>query len=253
MAIKANPVIVRDGLVLALDAANSRSYPGSGDTWTDLSGLGNHATRTNNGGYGGQVTYDSSGFFDFSVNSPASTSGATSGNGFTMSSVIVPTTGNFTLSAFVRRNTSVKGFGDRETIFSNTGTADGWRFGMYSDGSIYYLIGGSGGSGYQEGGLGGSTLANGNWHMMSAVFDRAGVFGSYKIYGYVDGVASGNVTISAGAGGNIAFTSYNPGVGYAGCCDVFAGQIATVSAYNRALTASEISQNYYATKSRYGL
>jgi hypothetical protein len=32
------PSIVMNGLVLCLDAANSKSYPGSGTTWTDLSG-----------------------------------------------------------------------------------------------------------------------------------------------------------------------------------------------------------------------
>jgi hypothetical protein len=38
------PNIVRDGLVLALDAASPRSYPGSGTTWYDLSGNGNNGT-----------------------------------------------------------------------------------------------------------------------------------------------------------------------------------------------------------------
>ena len=187
------------------------------------------------------------------MNSPAVTAGAGAGNGFTMSSMIIPSTGNFTLSAFVRRNTSVKASGDRETIFSNTASADGWRFGLGGGGYIYYLIGGAGGSGYQEGSLGGSTLDNGNWHMMTAVFDRAGVFGSYTIYGYVDGVSSGSATISAGAGGNVAFSTQNPGVGYGGCCDVFAGQIATVSAYNKALSASEVAQNFNALRGRFGI
>lgn len=252
MAIAYNPRIVTDGLVLCLDAGNPKSYSGSGETWTDLSGRGNNATRTNNGGYGGQVTYNSSGFFDFSMNSPASTAGAGAGNGFTMSSVVLPLTGSFTLSAFIRRNPSVKALGDRETIFSNTADAGGWRFGVGS-GNIYYLIGGAGGVGYQEGGLGGSTLTDGNWHMMSAVFDRAAQLGSYTIYGYIDGVASGSVAISAGAGGNVAMTTYNPGVGYGGCCDVFAGQISTVSAYSKALTAAEVQQNFNATRGRFGI
>ena len=43
----ANKQIVTDGLVLALDAGNHRSYPGSGTTWTDLSGEGNNGTLTN--------------------------------------------------------------------------------------------------------------------------------------------------------------------------------------------------------------
>ena len=38
--------IVTSGLVLALDAANTKSYPGSGTTWTDLSGNGYNFTLT---------------------------------------------------------------------------------------------------------------------------------------------------------------------------------------------------------------
>ena len=40
MAVGYNPRIVTDGLVLALDAGNTKSYSGSGATWTDLSGNG---------------------------------------------------------------------------------------------------------------------------------------------------------------------------------------------------------------------
>jgi len=57
MAVGYNPKIVTDGLVLALDAGNTKSYPGSGSTWTDLSRNGNNATligptySSSNGGY----------------------------------------------------------------------------------------------------------------------------------------------------------------------------------------------------------
>lgn len=44
MGVFAGPEIVSDGLVLALDASNSQSYPGSGTTWTDLSGNGRNFT-----------------------------------------------------------------------------------------------------------------------------------------------------------------------------------------------------------------
>jgi len=47
MAIHYNPTTVSDGLVLALDAANTRSYGGSGTTWTDVSYRGNNGTLTN--------------------------------------------------------------------------------------------------------------------------------------------------------------------------------------------------------------
>ena len=47
MSVAYNPKIVTNGLVLALDAGNTKSYPGSGTTWTDLSGGGNNGTLTN--------------------------------------------------------------------------------------------------------------------------------------------------------------------------------------------------------------
>ena len=53
MALSHSPSIVTDGLVLCLDAGNPKSYPGSGTTWTDLSGLGNTGTLVNGVGYSG--------------------------------------------------------------------------------------------------------------------------------------------------------------------------------------------------------
>ena len=47
MGVDYNPKIVTNGLVLCLDAANVKSYPGSGTTWIDLSGNGNNGTLTN--------------------------------------------------------------------------------------------------------------------------------------------------------------------------------------------------------------
>ena len=44
MGTSYNPRIVTDGLVLCLDAAIKRSYPGAGTTWTDLSKQENNGT-----------------------------------------------------------------------------------------------------------------------------------------------------------------------------------------------------------------
>jgi hypothetical protein len=53
--------IVTDGLVLSLDAADKNSYPGSGTTWTDLSGRGFNCSMT------GSVSYNSTfpQYFDY--------------------------------------------------------------------------------------------------------------------------------------------------------------------------------------------
>jgi hypothetical protein len=46
---------------LCLDAGNTKSYPGSGTTWTDLSGRGNHHTLTGSPTYAsGRFTLDGS-------------------------------------------------------------------------------------------------------------------------------------------------------------------------------------------------
>ena len=62
MGVFAGPEIVEDGLVLALDAGNTKSYPGSGTTWTDLSGNGNNGSLVNGVGYNsgnlGSLSFD---------------------------------------------------------------------------------------------------------------------------------------------------------------------------------------------------
>ena len=61
MAFNYSPKIVTDGLVFAVDAANKKSYPGSGTTWTDLAGS-NDGTLTNgptfDSGDGGSIVFD---------------------------------------------------------------------------------------------------------------------------------------------------------------------------------------------------
>ena len=64
MSFHFSPRIITDSLVLYLDAGNTRSYPGSGVTWTDLSRGGNNGVLTNgptfNSGNGGSIVFDGS-------------------------------------------------------------------------------------------------------------------------------------------------------------------------------------------------
>ena len=68
MALHHSPRIVTSGLVLALDAADRNSYPGSGTTWTDLSGNANNGTLTNgptfNSANGGSIVFDGTNDFE---------------------------------------------------------------------------------------------------------------------------------------------------------------------------------------------
>jgi hypothetical protein len=87
MALAHSPKIVTDGLVLCLDAGNPKSYPGSGTTWTDLSGNGNNGTLVNGVGYnsgnGGSLVFD--GVNDRVTINASSHTNLSSGN-FTISS-----------------------------------------------------------------------------------------------------------------------------------------------------------------------
>jgi len=62
MAASLGPKITTNGLVLAIDAADKNSYPGSGTVWTDLSGNRNTGTLNNGPTYnslvGGNILLD---------------------------------------------------------------------------------------------------------------------------------------------------------------------------------------------------
>jgi len=74
MATRGGPKIITDGLVLSLDAANTKSYPGTGTVWKDLSGNGNNGTLVNgptfNSGNNGSIVFD--GVNDYASTTPVS-------------------------------------------------------------------------------------------------------------------------------------------------------------------------------------
>jgi hypothetical protein len=82
VALSHSPSLVLPGLSLCLDAANSKSYPGSGTTWTDLSGRGNNGTLVNGVGYNsgnlGSLSFD--GVNDYANNGAITTGGKISVN-----------------------------------------------------------------------------------------------------------------------------------------------------------------------------
>lgn len=64
MSIQVGPDIINDGLVLQLDAANPRSYIGSGTVWNDLSGNNNTGSLVNGPTFTstnkGEISFDGS-------------------------------------------------------------------------------------------------------------------------------------------------------------------------------------------------
>lgn len=235
--------IVDTGLVLHLDAANTKSYSGSGTAWNDLSGRGNHATMY------GSVPFvtDVVKCFDYGTVSGASAGAASMG--FTFTSNMIPTTGSFTFSTWIKNPPAISQIG----LFSNAGGADGYRYGIGTTG-VYTLIGGAGSVGYSEPTTNFlSTLSSSLWYNIVTIFDRLGTnsSGTPQWQVYLNGVLQ-NVTNMA-TPQTTAFTNTTPGLVRSACCTLYTGKLSTFCAYNRALTASEIKQNFNALKGRHGV
>jgi hypothetical protein len=225
--------IVTNGLRILLDSTDPGSYPGTGTSWTDLSGNGRTATMF------GAVPYQSDVVNCFNFAGATGASSLSSTLGFTFASNMIPTTGNFTLSCWIKNPNS--GNGGQIGLFANAGGADGYRFGVGTTG-VYYLIGPS----FQEGNIAfGSTLSTNLWYNVTAVYNRTGTTVSV----YLNGVFQNSASIPAQS----AFTNTTPGLVRSPCCGIYTGKLAIFSAYGKALTQAEITQNYEAFKSKFGL
>ena len=236
MAGASGPDLVQNGLVLALDAANKVSYPGTGTGWYDLSGGGYNATMF------GSVPFsnDGLGCFDFATVTGAASSIASLG--FIFAANMVPTTGNFTFNTWIKNPPTNSG---QSGFFSNASSGDGYRFGIGKD-AVYFLIGPT----YTEAGLSFlSTLNSTSWYNVTAVFARGEA--TPQIRTYLNGVFQTSFNFPAS---QTAFPSTPPGIVRSGCCTpLFAGKLASFNAYSKSLSATEVLQNYNATKSRFGL
>jgi len=246
MAFNYSPKVVTDGLVLYLDAANPNSYVSGSTTWRDISRGGNNGTLVNgptfNSANGGYITCD--GTNDF-IEIPDNTQ-------------LNFGTSNFTVEYWFRKLQTTTGF---DNIWGpnkwNTGNAPGtneWSLGI-GNGST----GGGNGNNYsftvQVGttfyGTGESTevLSLNTWYQLVAI--RNG--GSLQTY--LNGVLKQDVSPS----GFTSSTSIN-NVGRSLRINNTAANILYTAAdnsilriYNRALSATEVLQNYNATKTRFGL
>jgi len=223
MGINYNPRTVTDGLVLALDAANIRSYPGSGTTWTDLSGRGNNGTLTNGPTY-------SNGYLNFDGTNQY---GSVSNN-------ISPGTGNFAVSIWVYKTDTIANryiwdFGSNGgTLTSGTSETQGFRY--------YNPTIGTGSSLYTSG-----PVHNINtWY--NIVISR--IAGTTYFY------SNRTLITSASDAGNIGSwgTTFNIGR-YGGDLNYnLQGRISGILVYNgKGLTAAEISQNFNALRGRFGI
>ena len=235
MGVFAGPEIVEDGLVLVLDAGNTKSYPGSGTTWTDLSGNGNNGTLTNMDGAnldsanGGSLTFDGTNeYIQLTTTTLSSTSS-------TISSWI-------NVTDFITGKPSGTG---RVFIMNSSATFlnmiafynGGYSFETNTNSNPHEI------AGRTTGNVSSSAISPGSWFHFSLVFD------SNTFYGYVNGIQTGTAPISD----NLIFNRIGYDTNRDNYPAYFKGKISNFKIYNKALTAQEIQQNFNATRSRFNI
>jgi len=240
--------IITEGLVLHLDAANSSSYGGSGDTWSDLSSNSNNATRTDPN----EVVFNSSGWFDW-TDGPGGGFDGTQG-GFILPNDSFTLGSNFTIEVwnyYDSPSAPAVSPWNGGTLWTNSASAD-WNTGSGNNNGLlfgyntirYKTINGSERSLHFS-----SNPTTQVWHQHVLVFD------SGTVTVYVDKNFEGTKTDF-----KTSYTQSNGDLGI-GIADKFGGSfrgeylgfISIVRVYTQSLTLEEITTNYDAHKGRYGL
>ena len=239
MSLNHSPAIVTDGLVLCLDAANQRSYPKSGTTWSDLSGNGNHGALQNmennfDAGNKGSLTFDGS---NEKVNCGTFLSDAQ--NALSICVWFKPSyvpSGSQLAFRLVSRFTGTGNIAGKVILDTNDGSGRGHgaRFQVTtSNGTVYRASVGS--------------VLETKWLFYVGTFSQAN--SKIKIYKNAQELASTNTSGTIGAY-NYPWTIGEDNTTVS-AQEWFDGNISSVSIYNRALTDDEVRQNYEATVGRY--
>lgn len=238
MGVGYNPKIVTRGMLTYWDAGNSRSYPGTGTTWNDLSGNGNTGTLVDGPTYAsGALTFNGSAN---RVHGPSSFKWSADGTiGYQQ----------MTISLWVRTTDSVGRF------FSKPWNGSGqYNINVNPDG--FYLVSGTTGTTSNAIGINTSILS-GTWKNLVCWMDSTNM-GYYIDAGISDSKAhllSGAAPTSGDLNINLCLMSLYPyGSGWAGNASFSVnGDMSICKVYNRVLSLSEVRQNYFALKGRFGL
>ena len=221
MAFTYSPKIVTDGLVFAVDAANTKSYPGSGTTWSDLSGNGNNGTLVNgptyDGANGGSIVFDGSndyGTIEYTMPSQSSTT-------------------TFTWNLWIYL---YSGNASNDLIFGNRYGAQNLQFIKITPTQWEYY--GSNGQHIPY------NIPTNQWVNICVVKNQG------ISYYYSNASQVGTIFMTNNIVNNPIFMGADA---YSGIQEASNVKIASAVIYNRALSPSEVSQNYNALKGRFGL
>ena len=229
-----------NGLVLCLDAGNRKSYPGSGTTWTDLSGRGNNGALQGagyNGANGGSLTFDGT------------------DDRISISNPVLTATGNWTISSWVKFSNLVGNTGDETaaSIFAQyIAVAGNGRIVLRVRNNTTSLVNkfdiflGSGSDYSNQSIIGNTTILTNTFYNFVAT-RNSNIFTSY-----INSILETSQTLT---GINVSILQTTPEIGglNSGNFGFMNGQVYNTSIYNRALTAAEIQQNFNALRGRYGI
>ena len=223
MGLSHSPRIVTDGLVLCLDAANKRSYPGAGTAWTDLTANKNNGTLTN---MTDNFSTDGAGSLTFDG---------------TDEYIATPFTGTFSAISF-----EFWGFFDDPTL--NMTSRKESAFGDWQASRVHF------GTRWSAGSVGMHFNVNGvyqttsptnlkyGWNHYLLVYDTGA--NAKKVY------LNNKLSSSHGTNGTMTIGDFRIGVA-TNLNQYYRGSISNFKIYNVGLTANEVQQNYLATKGRY--
>ena len=233
MGIFAGPDAVENSLVLALDAGNTKSYPGSGTTWTNLSSRSNTGTFTNGPTYsssdGGSIILDGvNDYVDFS-------------SGFTTLDLK-----DKTLQCWIKKTgSSAKGIIDKD--FDNGApNYGGWGLWIQANNKLWWwnhankdLL--------DDGSL---SVTSGSWTNVAVTYNNTTKTAKFYINATLNSTKT-DATIVEQSSSSAKLVVGSTRDGTASFC--FDGNIAAVVAYPRVLSDSEIQQNFNALRGRFNI
>jgi hypothetical protein len=231
MGISGGPDMINDSsLVLSLDAADRNSYVSGSTTWFDVSGNNNTGSLVNgptfNTGSGGGINFDG-------VNDHAD-----------LGTVFNFTSENFSFSYWVNFNSLTTNQANQGPVVIYKGSfgSNGYYDQIGSNGQINFI---SNQPGFVFTSTATGLITTGSWYNISYI--RNGT--SVRIY--VNGTdatqTSGSHSVMVSSSNNFRIANYQNGFIYGNF------RLANMSTYTRALSASEVLQNYNAQKSRFNL
>jgi len=216
------PQLVKSGLTFLVDASNPESYPGSGTVWYDISGKNYNINLLNgptySGEYGGAIVFD--GTNDYGIT--RSLTQLEMGNR------------SCTIGAWFRTTDSTG------AIATKRGAGSGYQHYIYG-GKLY-----ADGYSTSTGVFSASAINNNTVKYGVVVFD----YPNSTIRLYINGVADNTASLSSGGNDTSAYFNIARSQQYT---DHFAGTIYSVQVYNKALSATEILQNFNAGRGRFSL